>query len=89
AGETIVAATLDRDAPPGLQWSLRVRRDRAASDTEIRSSRGEVVDDGAEGPRRRVIFRVPERLTHPRFDMQVCAVPAGGNWSFCEEWISG
>lgn len=87
--ETVVAATLDRASPEGLEWTLRVRRDRGASDAEMRGSEGQVVEAATEGARRRVIFRLPAALTRPRFDMQVCAVPPGGKWSFCEEWISG
>lgn len=78
----VVRATLDRDAPEGARWGLRVRRDRAASDAEVRTMRGRVADD-----RRGVTFRVPRDLAFPRFDMQVCVVPEGGNWSFCEEWM--
>lgn len=82
--ETIVVATLDRDAPEGARWSVRVRRDRLVSDTEVRSFRG-AVDES----RRRVTFRVPSALTWPRFDLQVCMVPEDGNWSWCEPWTSG
>ncbi|UJR81961.1 ABC transporter permease subunit [Sandaracinus amylolyticus] len=80
---TTVVATLDRDAPEGATWALRVRRDRMVSDTEIRSVRG--VIEGA----RRVVFYVPRGWSWPRFDLQVCMVPAGGNWSWCEGWTSG
>ncbi|AKF05418.1 ABC transporter permease [Sandaracinus amylolyticus] len=81
---TTVVATLDRDAPEGATWTLRVRRDRMVSDTEIRSVRG-VVD----AARRRVTFLVPRGWSWPRFDLQVCMVPVGGNWSWCEGWTSG
>jgi hypothetical protein len=83
-GATIVVAALDRDSPEGARWSVRVRRDRASSDTEMRSFDGEVEDA------RRVRFQVPTSLTEPRFELQLCVVPpGGGNWPYCEGWQSG
>jgi hypothetical protein len=80
--ETSIVARLDRPSPPGARWSVRVRRDVAASDAEMRGADGEL--DGETLVR----FEVPRELTFPRFDLQVCVVPAGGNWSFCEPWQS-
>lgn len=52
--ETVVVAQLDREAPEEARWSLRVRRDRLVSDTEVRGIAGVVDESG-----RRVTFRVP------------------------------
>jgi hypothetical protein len=80
---TTVIATLDRASPPGARWTLRARRDRAASDVEMIGAEGTLVDDT------RVRFEVPSEATFPRFDLAVCVAPAGGNWTFCEAWQSG
>ena len=79
---TLVETELDRPSPAGAAWSLRVRRGPAASDMEMRSAHGTLEST------HRVRFRVPRDMTSDRFELQVCVVPEGGNWSFCEPWQS-
>lgn len=79
---TVIVAELDRPAPPGAEWWVRVRRDRAASDTEVRGARG-ALEDAVH-----VRFELARELTYPRFDLEVCMIPEGGNWPFCEPWQS-
>ncbi len=80
-GRARITVALDRDASEALVFTVRLRRDRSAADTELRGAECRLV-----GARVAEVALVGSMIPDARFEVQACVSPPGTTWTFCEEW---